>query len=122
MIYRWDKDLGRLVELTYEEPEVRTQISVDRNYEGLKATDGTDIGSRRRWREYAKQNGLTHVSDFTDHWKKKAEERDRMRRGDWGQAERREAVAAAMRKVDQGHKPRRYSADDGPGGAFPVVG
>lgn len=40
-------------------------VMVDRFYENTKATDGTDIGSRRKHRDYMKANGLAPASDFS---------------------------------------------------------
>jgi hypothetical protein len=42
----------------------------DRSYDGLRATDGTDISSRSKQREYMKVNNLTTVDDFKDTWAK----------------------------------------------------
>jgi hypothetical protein len=50
-------------------------ILMDRFYENTCATDGTDIGSRRKHRDYMKAKGLTIASDFTNTWAKAAEER-----------------------------------------------
>lgn len=40
----------------------------DRHYDGLKATDGADISSRRKHREYMKRHGLTTADDFGGEW------------------------------------------------------
>jgi len=47
----------------------------DRGYENLKATDGTDISTRTKHREYMKANGLTTVDDFQKTWDKAAQQR-----------------------------------------------
>lgn len=44
----------------------------DKLYEGLTATDGTDISSRTKHREYMKKHGLTTMDDFQDYWAKEA--------------------------------------------------
>jgi hypothetical protein len=64
-------------------------IMVDRFYENTKATDGTDIGSRAKHREYMKRNNLTTIDDFSDEWRsrRKAE----VERSD--QRERRDILA-----------------------------
>jgi hypothetical protein len=41
----------------------------DRHYDGMRATDGTDISSRAKHRDYMRRNSLTTADDFTDHWK-----------------------------------------------------
>jgi hypothetical protein len=48
----------------------------DRSYDGLRATDGTDISSRSKHREYMKRNGLTTMDDFKGVWDKARQERD----------------------------------------------
>lgn len=40
----------------------------DRHYDGVKATDGTDISTRAKHRDYMKRNNLTTVDDFKDTW------------------------------------------------------
>lgn len=56
-------------------------LAGDRHYDGLKATDGTDISTRTKHREYMKANGLTMDSDFKETWAKAAKEREAMRNG-----------------------------------------
>jgi hypothetical protein len=55
------------------EPDVGNTDSVlwgDRHYEGLRATDGADISSRSKHREYMRRHGLTTVDDFNgDYWR-----------------------------------------------------
>jgi predicted nucleic acid-binding Zn ribbon protein len=46
------------------------------HYDGLRATDGTDISTRAKHRAYMKANNLTTVDDFRDTWKKNARERE----------------------------------------------
>jgi hypothetical protein len=36
----------------------------DSHYDGLRATDGTDISTRAKHREYMKRNNLTTMDDF----------------------------------------------------------
>jgi hypothetical protein len=54
---------------------VNAPVMAGRFYENQSATDGTDIGSRRKHRDYMRANGLTTADDYTQTWKKKAEER-----------------------------------------------
>jgi len=58
----------------------------DRHYDGLRATDGTDISSRAKHREYMRRNNLTTIDDFTQTWanaaKARLENRDPQRRED----------------------------------------
>lgn len=48
----------------------------DASYDGLRATDGTDISSRTKHREYMKANNLTTVDDFQESWAKAKERRE----------------------------------------------
>jgi len=52
--------------LREENAAISAPILSGRFYESTVAIDGkTDIGSRTKYREYLKQNGLTHESDFS---------------------------------------------------------
>jgi hypothetical protein len=41
----------------------------DRHYDGMQATDGADISTRAKHREYMRRHSLTTIDDFTGHWK-----------------------------------------------------
>lgn len=69
----YDKRLGRCVPIEEYQPEETPEarcapIMVDRFMEGAQATDGTDIGSRRKRREYMKREGVTDKSDYRPDW------------------------------------------------------
>jgi hypothetical protein len=52
---------------------------VDRFMEGSVATDGTDIGSRRKREEYKRREGVTDKSDYGPGWAdRKREEKARV--------------------------------------------
>jgi hypothetical protein len=71
-----------MVEVTPDyEPPARTQINMDRYYEGTAATDGTDIGSRKKRKEYMKRHGLADADDFKETWAKAQREREEFRAG-----------------------------------------
>lgn len=55
---------------------------VDRFMEGAVTTDGVDIGSRSRRREYMKAHGVTDSSDYSGHLAKAAERRAAIFRGE----------------------------------------
>lgn len=40
----------------------------DRHYDGARATDGTDISTRAKHREYMKRHNLTTTDDFKQTW------------------------------------------------------
>jgi hypothetical protein len=54
---------------------IHNALAGDRHYQGLCATDGTDVGSRSKHRAYMRERGLTTVDDYTQTWARQAEER-----------------------------------------------
>ncbi len=75
--YRYDKNSGKLVEVTRDGPvEYRTRHISDAHYDGLRATDGTDISTRKKHREYMKRHGLTTADDYSSSWAKAKKERE----------------------------------------------
>lgn len=72
---RWVQIDGQLVEVSNDYvPESMTgardsgALWNDRSYDGLQATDGSDISSRSKHREYMRINGLTTADDYKDTW------------------------------------------------------
>src|SRR5512145_1143689 len=64
----WDEERKCLVRAEDYRPPghaVSAPIMVDRFYEGSRATDGTDIGSRRKHRAYMKAHGLAPADDYS---------------------------------------------------------
>lgn len=102
----YDAKLGRCVpadEYRAEERAVDAPIMVDRFYEGARATDGTDIGSRRKHRAYMREHGLTTADDYKGEWAQaEARRQDRRENLRLPDKNRREAIARAL---DQRHKP-----------------
>jgi hypothetical protein len=56
-------------------------LAGDRHYEGLRATDGTDISTRTKHREYMRQHNLTTIDDYKESWAKAQKQRDEYRQG-----------------------------------------
>lgn len=83
------------------EHAVNAPILSGRFYENMKATDGTDIGSRKRHREYMKAHGLTTADDFKGTWAKAEAERQRVRSEGRlpSDPKRREALERAMYRI-----------------------
>lgn len=48
----------------------------DRHYDGVRATDGTDISTRSKHRDYMKRNNLTTVDDFKSTWANAQKQRE----------------------------------------------
>lgn len=92
-----------LIEITDDyTPPGRNDAGVlwgDRHYDGLKATDGTDISSRTKHREYMKANNLTMAEDFTNTWAQAQQAREQYyeRGGSFSKAD----IARAMEMVSQ---------------------
>ena len=54
---------------------IHNALAGDRHYDGLRATDGTDISTRDKHRAYMKANNLTTADDYTKTWAQQAEQR-----------------------------------------------
>lgn len=80
--YIQDRHTGELIEVTsdYQAP-MRNDAGAlwgDRHYDGARASDGSDISTRSRHREYMRANNVTTVDDFKDTWAKAREQRERL--------------------------------------------
>ena len=51
-------------------------LAGDRHYDGLVASDGTDISSRSKHQAYMKANNLTIADDYKETWAKARKEKD----------------------------------------------
>lgn len=106
-VYRHNDETGQVeaIEVTADyQPQARVEFSVDRHYEGLRATDGTDIGSRRKHQEYMRINGLTTADDFKETWAKAAEKRAQFFNGGGDAAEhkaRQETIGRVMYELER---------------------
>ena len=67
-------------------------LAGDRHYDGLRATDGTDISSRSKHRAYMKEKGLTTADDFKETWAKSNREREALRDGTFKDKDLRETL------------------------------
>jgi hypothetical protein len=79
---RWVQIKGELIEVTPDYVPANAASARDcgalwgdRSYDGLQATDGADISSRTKHREYMKRTGLTTVDDFSSQWARQSKER-----------------------------------------------
>lgn len=96
----WDEAQQKLVSAEdYVPPEHATNapILAGRFYENTAATDGTDIGSRTKHREYKRARGLADASDFSPGWYAKIK-KDRERES---KASRRDTISRALYKMDK---------------------
>lgn len=98
-----------LAEIPMDAPQaIHANIMVDRFYEGVKATDGTDIGSRRKHREYMKAHDLAPADDFSPSWYANVHKQ----RQEEARKNRKEALHRAFYDIDRGKAPRRPRNDD----------
>lgn len=103
--FHWNPETNQLEELPSDwAPTPRLEIAPDSHYDGLRATDGTDIGSRRKHREYMRQNGLTTADDFKETWAKAEKERERFDKGDFQMPGLRDTIGRAMYQRERRRK------------------
>ena len=74
-------------------------LAGDRHYDGMQATDGTDISTRTKHREYMKRHGLTTVDDYRETWAKAQKARDEYRMTGKGGAITRDDIARAIART-----------------------
>ena len=67
----WSDELKELVEVSpdWTDKQRRAPVSTEAlTYSGLRATDGTDLSSKRKHAQYMCEKGLTLASDFKESW------------------------------------------------------
>lgn len=101
--YVYDEQLGQMVERT-REPVRRANAQDhlgglwgDRHYDGMRASDGEDISSRKKHREYMKRHGVTTSDDFKDTWARARQQRDEYYTR--GGTVRRQDIVASIEKL-----------------------
>jgi len=101
--YRYDPESGEMIETTAPSQQHSAASAGalwnDRHYHGLRATDGTDISSRRKHREYMKRNGLTTADDFNSSWARAKQEREHYMRQ--GGSVRKQDIVQAIEQLSQ---------------------
>jgi hypothetical protein len=106
--YVQDPDTGELVpkELYIPKRELSPHhlIMGDRHYDGLTATDGTDISTRTKHREYMRANNLTTMDDFQQTWDREAKRRAEYYKEAKHGAVKREDVARAIALLESGRR------------------
>lgn len=79
---------------------VHFALSGDRHYDGMRATDGTDISTRTKHREYMKANNVTTMDDFKSVWQGAQKQRDEYRTTGKGGAVTREDIARTIHQLN----------------------
>jgi hypothetical protein len=95
----YDAEAGQMVEVGAEWTDTprRAQTPTEElTYGGVRATDGTDISSKRKRREWMKQNNLADADDFKGTWEKAEKERAKYYQGTHDTREIRETVGRAL--------------------------
>jgi hypothetical protein len=82
-----------------EPPRADGLLYNDRHYIDSRASDGTDISSRAKHREYMRANGLTTMDDFKGEWAKAAEKRAEYYTGKRGSVSR-DDIARAIHQLE----------------------
>lgn len=73
----------------------------DRHYDGLQATDGTDISTRAKHRAYMKAHNLTTLDDYQGKFQAEAKHRAEYFQTGKGGATRKEDVARAIADLER---------------------
>jgi hypothetical protein len=97
--YRYDPELKAVVEIGSDWTDVERRAPAateELTYGGMRATDGTDISSRKKHREYLKATGYAMASDFTESGKTAAAEREKFFRGEHRDPTIREDIGRAL--------------------------
>jgi hypothetical protein len=107
-----DPDTGELIPKEEYVPKYHLNahhlIIGDRHYDGLRATDGTDISTRSKHKRYMKENNLTTMDDFQGTWDKEAKKRAEYYKEAKHGAVRREDVGRAIAELESG-RVRQHS-------------
>jgi hypothetical protein len=99
----YDEKAGKLVEVTpHHAPQSARDAGAlwgDRHYDGMRATDGTDISTRTRHRAYMKQHNVTTADDFSSTWERSRESREKYYTG--GGSFRKEDIHRAIHQLSR---------------------
>lgn len=94
--YRFNETTKEMEEIALDAPVTpRLQLATGALYEGVRALDGTDIGSRRKHAEYMKRNNLAPADDFKRTWAEEPKKREAEAR-----AQRREAIGRTIHQLE----------------------
>lgn len=65
----------------YRGGDERMPLFTDRHHEGMRAPDGTDIGSRGKRKAYMQREGVADASDYTQSLQRAQQQREEWRTG-----------------------------------------
>lgn len=103
--YMYDEESGEMIEITadHQRPAKKGALNHlgslwgDRHYDGMRATDGADISSRKKHRDYMRKMGLTTADDFKSDWAKAKREREHYMQH--GGSVRRQDISSAIERL-----------------------
>lgn len=107
-VYRTDPGTGEVRSIPIEEAgpletDKRLMVVTDLYMDGLRASDGTDIGNRQKRKGYMAAHGLADPQDFKEHIPKKEKEREAYFSGTYRDPGLKEQLGRAMHE----HKSKR---------------
>lgn len=89
----------------HEPDAARTDSALwgDRHYAGQRTTDGVDISTRTKHRDYMRTHNLTTIDDYSpEHWQKAAAKREDVARG--VDPNRKHDIARALAQLERGRR------------------
>ena len=104
--YRYDPESGEMIDITEGDyrPSKKGALNHmgglwgDRHYDGLQATDGADISTRKKHREYMRRKGLTTADDFKGDWDRAKQAREHYMQH--GGSIRKDDIRAAIERLN----------------------
>lgn len=100
-----DPDTLELVEITADRDPGRHKGDAalwgDRGYDGMATTDGIDISSRSKHRQYLKQHGLATFDDYKGEFARRESEREAYYSGHKGSINKRD-IQQAIEQLTKG--------------------
>lgn len=100
-----DPDTLELIEVTADREPTRHKGDAalwgDRGYDGLSTTDGVDISSRSKHRQYLKRHGLATFDDYKHEFARRESEREAYYKGQKGSISKSD-IQQAIHKLTRG--------------------
>lgn len=106
--YRYDLESKSMVEVPLDWTDAPRVCAPSEEliYGKLRATDGTDLSSRAKHREYMARNNLTLASDFRESWSAESIERTRAAEARAEAADRRSDLIETYKQLTEAKRRR----------------
>ena len=98
---RWVYIDGIAVEDGEVQPRNHNRVHGDLHYTDMRTTEGVDISTRTKHREYMKRTGLTTADDYTQTWADAKQKRDAYYTSGKGGAVKREHIERAIHDLQR---------------------